>query len=43
MTVPCGMLDGLPVGMMLTAKHYDETTIYRAADAFEGAVDWKSR
>jgi len=43
MNVPCGMLDGLPVGMMLTARHYDETTIYRAADAFEAAVDWKSR
>jgi amidase len=43
MNVPCGMLDGLPVGMMLTGKHFDEMTIYRASDAFERAVDWKSR
>lgn len=42
MSVPCGMLDGLPVGMMLTARHFDEMTIYRASDAFESAVNWKS-
>ncbi len=41
MSVPCGMSDGLPVGMMLVAKHYDEPTIYRAAHAFEQAGDWK--
>ena len=35
MTVPCGMSKGLPVGMMLIGKHYDETTIYQAAAAFE--------
>lgn len=41
MSLPCGMSDGLPVGLMLTAKHFDESTIYRAAAAFEGAGDWK--
>src|SRR6266853_3843569 len=35
MSLPCGMLDGLPVGMMLAAKAFDEETIYRAAAAFE--------
>jgi len=24
MSVPCGVSDGLPAGMMLTAKHFDE-------------------
>jgi amidase len=42
MSVPCGMSDGLPAGMMLTAKHFDEVAIYRAASAFEKAGDWKS-
>ncbi|MDM0069957.1 amidase [Variovorax sp. J31P207] len=42
MTVPCGMVDGLPVGLMLIGKHFDEPTIYRAAHAFEQAGDWKS-
>jgi amidase len=42
MSLPCGTVDGLPVGMMLTAKAFDEETIYRAAAAFERGVDWKS-
>ncbi|MDH4392413.1 MAG: amidase [Aquabacterium sp.] len=40
-SVPCGLVGGLPVGMMLIGKHYDEATIYRAAYAFEQAGDWK--
>ncbi len=42
MSVPCGLVDGLPVGLMLVGKMYDEGTIYRAAAAFESGVDWKS-
>jgi amidase len=42
MSLPCGMSDGLPVGLMLIGKHFDESTIYRAAAAFEGAGDWKT-
>jgi amidase len=41
-SLPCGMADGLPVGMMLVGKAYDEETIYRAAAAFERGVDWRS-
>lgn len=40
MSVPCALRDGLPIGMMLIAKHWDEFTIYRAADAFERSGDW---
>ena len=40
MSIPCGMSDGLPIGLMLIGKYYDESTIYRAAAAFEGAGDW---
>jgi amidase len=42
MTVPCGMSQGLPIGMMLIAKHYNESTIYRAAHAFEQLGDWRN-
>ena len=42
MSVPCGMSDGLPVGMMLIGRHYEESTIYRAAGAFEAAKDWET-
>ena len=41
-SVPCGMSDGLPVGMMLVGRHYEESTIYRAAGAFEAAKDWET-
>ncbi|MGH7248241.1 MAG: amidase, partial [Pseudomonadota bacterium] len=36
-SLPCGMQDGLPIGLMLVARHYEESTIYRAAAAFEAA------
>ena len=41
MSVPCGLSNGLPVGMQLVAKHYNESTIYRAAHAFEQTGDWR--
>jgi amidase len=42
MSIPCGLGDGLPIGAMLTAKHFDEATIYAAAAAFEASGDWKT-
>jgi amidase len=36
-SVPCGQSEGLPVGMMLVGRHWDEATLYRAAYAFESA------
>ena len=42
LTVPCARSEGLPIGMMLIAKHFDESSLYRAAHAFEQAVDWRS-
>ena len=42
MSLPCGLVDGLPVGMMLVGRRYEEGTIYRAAYAFEQAGDWQT-
>jgi amidase len=42
MSIPCGMSGGLPIGLMLIAKHYNESTIYRAAHAFEQLGDWRN-
>lgn len=42
MSIPCGLVNGLPVGLMFVGKHYSEGTIYQAAAAFEAAVDWKT-
>ena len=41
MSIPCGMSDGLPVGLQLIGRRYEESTIYRAAGAFEQAGDWR--
>jgi amidase len=35
--VPCGKADGLPIGMMLIGRRYDEATVLRAAAAYERA------
>jgi len=39
MSLPCGDVDGLPVGMMFVGRHFDEPTILRAAYAFEQSGD----
>ena len=36
-SIPCGERDGLPVGLMLVGRHFEEATIYRAAADFERA------
>jgi amidase len=42
MSLPCGIADELPIGLMLVGKRYDEATVLRAADAFEASGDWQS-
>ncbi len=42
LSIPCGMSDGLPVGLMLVGKAFDEATLYRAAAAFEAKANWES-
>ena len=37
LSVPCGISEGLPVGMMLVGRPWEEATLYRAAHAFEDA------
>jgi amidase len=41
MNVPCAVSNGLPIGMMLVGRHWEESTVLRAAHAFEQAVDWQ--
>lgn len=35
MTIPCGLSQGLPVGMMLIGRKWEDATVLRAAHAFE--------
>jgi amidase len=41
LSTPCGLTDGLPVGLMLVGRHWEESTLYRAAEALEKAGDWR--
>ncbi|WLV25313.1 Asp-tRNA(Asn)/Glu-tRNA(Gln) amidotransferase subunit GatA [Aciduricibacillus chroicocephali] len=39
-SVPCGFSsEGMPIGLQIIGKHFDESTVYRAAHAFEQATD----
>jgi amidase len=40
MSIPCGLSDERPVGLMLIGKYCHESTIYAAAYAFEQSADW---
>jgi len=37
-SVPAGLADGLPAGLMIVGRHFDDATCLRAAQAFETAV-----
>jgi len=39
-SIPCGFSNGLPLGLQIIGKHFDESTIYRVAHAFEQATDY---
>lgn len=39
-SVPCGFDQGLPLGLQIIGKHFDEETVYRVAHAFEQATDF---
>jgi aspartyl-tRNA(Asn)/glutamyl-tRNA(Gln) amidotransferase subunit A len=42
-SIPAGFVDGLPVGMQVLGKPFNEETILRIAFAYEQATDWHKR
>jgi amidase len=38
LSVPCGMSDGLPIGLMLVGRHFDDATVLRAGNAYLSAT-----
>ena len=43
-SIPCGFSQaGLPIGLQLAGKPFDEITVLRAAHAYEQATDWHRR
>ncbi|MBI4635393.1 MAG: Asp-tRNA(Asn)/Glu-tRNA(Gln) amidotransferase subunit GatA [Candidatus Rokubacteria bacterium] len=43
-SLPCGFTaGGLPIGLQLVGRPFDEATVLRAADAYQRATDWHAR
>lgn len=41
LSVPCGISDGLPVGLMLVGERFDDKRVLEVGDAFESHHDWE--
>lgn len=42
-SVPCGLAGGLPIGLQLIGRPFDEATVLRAAHAYEQAAPWHTQ
>jgi len=43
-SLPCGLdQEGLPIGMQVIGKHFDEATILRVAHAYEQQTEWHKK
>ena len=40
MSIPCGMVDNLPVGLQLIGDYFAEGRLLNAAHKFQQATDW---
>jgi len=43
MSIPCGFSQGLPVGLQLIGRHFDEAGVLQLANQFQLASDWHQR
>ena len=44
LSVPCGFSDaGLPIGMQIIGRAFDEATLFRVGQAYESATEWHAR
>jgi aspartyl-tRNA(Asn)/glutamyl-tRNA(Gln) amidotransferase subunit A len=39
-SVPCGFVDGLPVGLQIVGPHFSEARVLSAAHAYQRATEW---
>ena len=43
MSVPCGFVDGLPVGLQIVGPHFAEARLLNIAHRYQQATDWHTR
>ncbi len=43
LSLPCGFVDGLPMGLQLIGPHFSESKLLNAAHRFQTATDWHHR
>jgi aspartyl-tRNA(Asn)/glutamyl-tRNA(Gln) amidotransferase subunit A len=43
MSIPCGFADGLPVGLQIVGRHFDEARMLNVAHQYQQATDWHTR
>ena len=43
MSVPCGLVGGLPVGLQLIGNYFDEARLLNVAHRYQQATDWHQR
>lgn len=43
MSVPCGFVDNLPVGLQILAKPFDEYSLFRVGATYQDRTDWHTR
>jgi aspartyl-tRNA(Asn)/glutamyl-tRNA(Gln) amidotransferase subunit A len=42
-SVPCGFVEGLPVGLQIVGPHFSEACVMATAHAFQRTTDWHTR
>lgn len=43
LSLPCGFADGLPIGLQLHARAFDEASLYRAGMYYQSKTDWHEK
>jgi len=43
LSIPCGMAEGLPVGLQIMGRPFEEDLILRVGDAYQQATDWHAK
>jgi aspartyl-tRNA(Asn)/glutamyl-tRNA(Gln) amidotransferase subunit A len=42
-SVPCGFINSLPIGLQLIAPHFEEERLFKVAYAYEQSTDWHQK